>query len=381
MVSQGSYCDSDGIPDFMQAALDDEDGLTEFGPRREVEEYPILVSPQYGGLDSVNAYQNDTEARPIIGSDSEEEGEFLGTDKDAIEWATINRVAKAAFAIYRNERSELMALRNKMNEVQNFLLGKGLSMDQCEKEIMEKNRSFNSGFHVFGKCSGIMERDDFGLPIIKEKSSKAVVGDCGDEEGPSNRTRVWHNGQGNIENNFLKKAGHLFDKSPEIENACPSFYKPENDIQGQQEKGCFEQPKLWKHVVQEQHGVTSGEKLEYFPPFLDAGDGIPIIKPPKDFMISSQKAWHTSLVGYFLGGNLPFKLVEEEAKRLWLHLGFVRMYMVKKGFFVFKFNSETDRNKVLAGGPWHFKRNQVFLKQWFEGKKLEKRGLLNSRFG
>ncbi|KAK1379278.1 hypothetical protein POM88_026022 [Heracleum sosnowskyi] len=39
-----------------------------------------------------------------------------------------------------------------------------------------------------------------------------------------------------------------------------------------------------------------------------------------------------------------------EAKLLWLHLGFVKLYMVKKGFFVYKFNTEIERNGILAGG-------------------------------
>ncbi|KAK1396970.1 hypothetical protein POM88_006833 [Heracleum sosnowskyi] len=111
--------------------------------------------------------------------------------------------------------------------------------------------------------------------------------------------------------------------------------------------------------------------------FCTLGNDGPVVRPPKDFILASQKVWNNSLVGYFLGSSLPFKLIEEEAKRLWIHLGFLKLYMVKKGFYVFKFNSEVDRNKVLAAGPWHFKRNQIILQPWYEGKKLEKSGLLS----
>ncbi|KAK1360653.1 hypothetical protein POM88_045127 [Heracleum sosnowskyi] len=131
----------------------------------------------------------------------------------------------------------------------------------------------------------------------------------------------------------------------------------------------------WKEVVQKDVCSSGGEdKLQYFPPHDVNENGVPMIRPPKEFLVASQKAWSNSLVGYFLGSNFPFKLVEEEAKRQWLHLGFVKLYVVKKGFFIFKFNSELERNQILAGGPWHFKRNQIFLQPWYEGKKLEKSG-------
>lgn len=108
----------------------------------------------------------------------------------------------------------------------------------------------------------------------------------------------------------------------------------------------------WSKVLT-QPGSNSSDKLEYFPP-QTSGDGVPIIRPPKDFLKSTQKAWSSSLVGYFLGSNLPYKLVEEEAKRQWLHLGFNKLYMVKKGFYVFKFNTELDKNIILAGGSLVF---------------------------
>lgn len=131
--------------------------------------------------------------------------------------------------------------------------------------------------------------------------------------------------------------------------------------------------KSWKNMVQDSTTDTTA-KLKYFPPQLNSCGVAPIIRPPREFVLSSQKAWDNSLVGYFIGSNLPFKLVEEEARRLWLHLGFSKMYMVKKGFYAFKFNSELDRNKILAAGPWYFKRNQIVLQPWYEWIKLEKSG-------
>lgn len=41
MVSQGSFCDSDGIPGYLQDGIDDDAVLQ---PRREVEDFPILLA-------------------------------------------------------------------------------------------------------------------------------------------------------------------------------------------------------------------------------------------------------------------------------------------------------------------------------------------------
>lgn len=73
-------------------------------------------------------------------------------------------------------------------------------------------------------------------------------------------------------------------------------------------------PHPWTYVVQTPHIDPSKLHLEYFPPLLGSKNGVPVIKPPREFLVESQKAWNTSIVGYFLGSNLPFKLVEEEAK-------------------------------------------------------------------
>lgn len=47
MVSQGSFCDSDGLPRFMQDGLE-VDSLVELCARIEVEDFPILVGMSEG---------------------------------------------------------------------------------------------------------------------------------------------------------------------------------------------------------------------------------------------------------------------------------------------------------------------------------------------
>lgn len=265
-----------------------------------------------------------------------------------------NPAIKAAYDATKLERKELADARVHIMEMQRYMEAKGLSMAAFEKEKMLKDGNFNPG--LVNSVDIITGRDEFGLPILRHMNV--------DGAGTSSVNTIPE---------VNKNDAHdLFDKSPSygyVKQGAPQVKTAQEGI-----KVNLGEHKSWKNVVEDSDGPSSGTKLEYFPPQLGAGNGIPIIKPPKEFLISSQKAWTSSLVGYFVGANLPFKLVEEEAKRLWLHLGFNKLYMVKRGFFVFKFNSEVDRNRILASGPWHFKRNQIILEQWYEGKKLEKSG-------
>lgn len=246
-----------------------------------------------------------------------------GLDDTASKHFKENQAIKAAFDISKHERKELTEARVLVMELQSYMESKGFSMAAFEKEKLTKSGEFNVGLPK--PTDLIVGRDEFGLPILKNHQAQAGIGPSG-----------------------VKDARNK-DKSP-ITNV----------------------QKSWTNVVRETN--THEEKLQYHPPISGTSEGTPVIKPSKDFLLSGHKAWNTSLVGYFIGSQLPFKMVEEEARKLWLRLGFVKLYVVKKGFYVFKFNTEIDRNKILASGPWHFKRNQIILEPWFEGKKLQKSG-------
>lgn len=190
MVSQGSYCDFDGIPAYMQDTHD-ADGILEVESRREVDDFPILVGcgsshgiadlqgveddvnkmsfvnngstggEQYTFLWDMNVSFTHLESETLVGeahlkgldgghtrvsvlggipicvsnegaSSGEEDG-FCEDVRDALERDTVNRVAKMAFAANRVEREELISLRKKMIQVQSYLMKNGLSMAECEK--------------------------------------------------------------------------------------------------------------------------------------------------------------------------------------------------------------------------------------------------------
>lgn len=113
MVSQGSECDSDCVPGFMQDLSDGEDLVS----RREVEDYQLLISSENGA----NVVSSVSWGIPVVEDDGDSDANHpLEDDKAAIERETVNRVAQAVFAINKVERFELIELRKKMQEMKNM---------------------------------------------------------------------------------------------------------------------------------------------------------------------------------------------------------------------------------------------------------------------
>lgn len=128
-------------------------------------------------------------------------------------------------------------------------------------------------------------------------------------------------------------------------------------------------PKSWCDVVADNSRKAS-RSLTFHPPSME--DGNIIVKPPIDMLKRGNQIWSSSLVGYFLHSTLPYKVVEPIARRLWGHLGLSKVFLHGKGYYIFKFNSITELDRVLASGPWHFVSKIIVLQKWQEGVKFSK---------
>lgn len=96
-------------------------------------------------------------------------------------------------------------------------------------------------------------------------------------------------------------------------------------------------------------------------------DGSDTVNPPVKILKLGLIKWSSSLVGHFIHSKLPFKLVETSAKKLWGHLGLIKVYLHDKGYFIFKFDSVRERDNVFASGPWYIASKFLCLQPWQEG--------------
>ncbi|XP_042486025.1 uncharacterized protein LOC122066273 [Macadamia integrifolia] len=84
--------------------------------------------------------------------------------------------------------------------------------------------------------------------------------------------------------------------------------------------------------------------------------------------------WNNALVGHLLGKRPTFHYTKEVLLKMWRISGNVEINLPESGVFVFRFNLQEDRDKVLEGGLWYVQRRPLFsalgVKRYPWGKSL-----------
>ena len=93
-------------------------------------------------------------------------------------------------------------------------------------------------------------------------------------------------------------------------------------------------------------------------------DGRIKVCPPLEVAEEGSVAWRNTLVGYFVGKKLPFKVVDSIAHKIWGRYGLCEVMSSDNGFFFFKFQNFQDACIVMERGPWHMANRPLVLKHW-----------------
>ncbi|OIT28498.1 hypothetical protein A4A49_19232 [Nicotiana attenuata] len=115
-------------------------------------------------------------------------------------------------------------------------------------------------------------------------------------------------------------------------------------------------------VVQGNRSLQSGLKLNYYPPIIK--DGIKIVRLNYTEVEEQNRKWRTSLIGYVIGGSPLFKEMLKFVYGVWQFVSTPHVLLHDEGYFIFKFDSDEDRDLVLRNGPYTFKNRPMILKQW-----------------
>ncbi|KAK1351620.1 hypothetical protein POM88_054164 [Heracleum sosnowskyi] len=392
MVSQGSNCDSDFVPGYMQDY--DEDSDTDLRRQREVSDFPILMSGgalgrQEEGFSTPN---RSAPINPILASGevfeeimsgktsslvhlkilessktgekvvpsssgginivamdevlvedaSSEEAPISREEEAWMENATVNPAVKLAFALNRNEREELFSTRRQLNEMSSFLKSKGFSFDDVLLEARRNN----------GVLTSPPRRDEYGLPVIQEVRPSPVAGpkdlkgilkkrplpEPQDKDGASN------------EENCVKQSAVASDS--------PSCAKEV----GGQPKESPHTVKSWANVVQSKEEQV---RFEYIP----MPEGSKVLCPPDEVLRQGNDKFKLCIVGTFSKGTHPFSVVKRFAQRFWEGFGLCDVFQKDTKVFLFKFKDEDSMNKVLTKGTWYVDQRPMLVKAWCEREK------------
>ncbi|GJU07090.1 retrovirus-related pol polyprotein from transposon TNT 1-94, partial [Tanacetum coccineum] len=93
---------------------------------------------------------------------------------------------------------------------------------------------------------------------------------------------------------------------------------------------------------------------------------------PLATLTAAQQRCANSLVGYFVGKNVAFPLVQNYVTTTWGKFGFQKVIKDEDGFFYFKFSSLTGLEQVLEQGPWLIRNIPIILTKWSPNLSLTK---------
>lgn len=278
---------------------------------------------------SPTAFVAMVESEPItsnISISSDESNAFdaqLGESFGPASTSVAQDIFKAAHFFSRNDRDDALAEKRKNAKLMDYISTLGLPLDDVN------NMSTIGTSAVLGNARKVFD----SCPVFGRSSSKAA-------------------------SHLVSGSLLVFEAvlpSPPVQEKVDSLEKADS---------LSIPPKSWSSVVSN----SAFEKilgLSFFPP--EPSEGSVMVKPSIVVLKLGLNKWSTSLVGHFIHSKLPFKLVETSAKKLWGTLGLSKVYLHDKGNFIFKFNSVSDRDNVLATGPWYIASKLLFLQPWQEG--------------
>ncbi|KAK1374347.1 hypothetical protein POM88_030540 [Heracleum sosnowskyi] len=330
MGSQDSNVNSDGVPV-------DQDGTSlEYGGfgtdlpfavagdvfQEIMREQPLVEELQHieanpvddEGVGSERVRPSALSAIPVVVSDGEgsTDGEDFRFEDDRarIERDTVGRVMKAAFAVNKEERSELIALREMMMEVQSYLKRNGLSMADCEKEAHNDRVRFNGS--IPSSAQFFVGRDEFGLPIFKSYETRKAEGET-----------------------YLAEEAQLEGKAT----------------------------KSWVNVIKSNPPKHKKVNFNYCP----LPSGIDVVEPPEEVLLKGAEKFKCCIVGHFTKGLSPVHRVQSIAKVAWGKKGLLEgtWYFDKRPLVVSNWSSAGGEN-VISELPVWFKLSNIPDCYWTE---------------
>ncbi|XP_071705361.1 uncharacterized protein [Rutidosis leptorrhynchoides] len=88
------------------------------------------------------------------------------------------------------------------------------------------------------------------------------------------------------------------------------------------------------------------------------------VEIPLSSVLETQERYRHTIYGYFLGKRVAYPVVHNYVMNVWKKYGIEKVMMNAKGFFFFKFTTETGMNGVLENGPWIIRTIPIILNKW-----------------
>lgn len=246
----------------------------------------------------------------------------------------MSETIQAVLRTSKHERDALYATRSKLMGVLSFLRKKGFTEEQIYADMVKDDLQ-----------QSMPKRDDFGLPS----------------------SRVVHK-----QNPFKDKmkgkedANEVFDENPQGEstkmqgatNASVKEGHKEDLVSKGEVKPQGPAVKSWANVLQNDKEVKA--KFGYYPLEKDCN----VVEPPLDVLKKGNEKFRCCVVGTFTKGTKSYRDVADFARKMWSGRGLLKVLQKDINTYVLQFDSEVNRDVVLARGTWYIGRRPMVVTCW-----------------
>ncbi|GKA34484.1 reverse transcriptase domain-containing protein [Tanacetum coccineum] len=93
---------------------------------------------------------------------------------------------------------------------------------------------------------------------------------------------------------------------------------------------------------------------------------------PQVAMEKVKGRYENSIVGYFLGKDIAFQVVQNYVTNTWSKFGFQKITRTDEGVYLFKFTSKSGMEQALEKGLWIIRKSPLILTKWSPFVSLRK---------
>ncbi|XP_058761495.1 uncharacterized protein LOC131634890 [Vicia villosa] len=120
--------------------------------------------------------------------------------------------------------------------------------------------------------------------------------------------------------------------------------------------------KLWVDVLAENRNPAKGLSMQFVAPsVIDGGIEIEI---EDDDIATEVKYWENALILYAMGEDLSMHMVKNFMEKAWNFIKLPELYYHDEGYFIIRFQSQSDLDAVLMKGPYTLRNIPLMLKEW-----------------
>jgi uncharacterized protein DUF4283 len=106
----------------------------------------------------------------------------------------------------------------------------------------------------------------------------------------------------------------------------------------------------------------TGMQLKFVPPLIENGKYVVQIESHN--VVDLVNIWELAVVIYVVGGNVSTDIIRGYIRKHWSFVAMPVIHAHEEGYFILKFNNESECDEILNGGPYFLNKAPMIVKKW-----------------